>query len=95
MILAPLLDRLRHRAQGELFLLGLPHATLGQVLTAVVTRREDLGPVRAWAREHLTGGDRPRCWLWVPRPPLTASGKVDLRALALDLAGPTDGPDAP
>ncbi|AWY96491.1 AMP-binding protein [Propionibacterium freudenreichii] len=94
-ILAPLLDRLRHRAQGELFLLGLPHATLGQVLTAVVTRREDLGPVRAWAREHLTGGDRPRCWLWVPRPPLTASGKVDLRALALDLAGPTDGPDAP
>lgn len=94
-ILAPLLDRLRHRAQGELFLLGLPHAALGQVLTAVVTRRDDLGPVRAWAREHLAGADRPRRWLWVPRPPLTASGKVDLRALALDLAGPADRPDAP
>lgn len=94
-LLAPLLDRLRHRAQGELFLLGLPHAALGQVLTAVVTRRDDLGPVRAWAREHLTGADRPRRWQWVAHPPLTLSGKVDLRALALELAGPTDRPDSP
>ncbi|MDK9671096.1 AMP-binding protein [Propionibacterium freudenreichii] len=94
-LLAPLLERLRHRAQGELFLLGLPHAALGQVLTAVVTRRDDLGPVRAWAREHLTGADRPRRWQWVAHPPLTLSGKVDLRALALELGGPTDRPDSP
>lgn len=85
-LLAPLQERLQAEARGEVFLLGCPHPSIGQVLTAVVTDGVDLPVLRSWARRHLDGADRPRRWECVPAPPLTPSGKVDLRALRAALS---------
>lgn len=84
--IAPVLGVLRRMAHGEVYLMGCPDARVGQVLTAVVTERSDLDLLRAWARRELSGAQRPRRWEWVARPPLTAAGKVDLRALTAALA---------
>lgn len=87
--LAPLLARMRPVVtHGELYLLGCPDAHVGQVLTAVVTDQDDLDPLRAWAKQELSGALRPRHWAWVPKPPLTPAGKVDIRALTEQLSEP-------
>ena len=68
-------------AVGEVVVLGLPHAELGSVLAAVLTRSEDLEAVRERARSSLTATARPRVWLACTDLPLTGPGKVDRDAL--------------
>lgn len=80
--LAPLTARMRGVVAGDVYLVGCPDPRVGQVLTAVVTNRQDLDTLRRWARRELSGASRPRRWVCVPHPPLTPAGKVDLRALA-------------
>lgn len=68
-------------ADGEVVVLGVPHADLGSVLAAVLTDPGDVAAVRERAREVLTTAARPRLWLACPEPPVTAAGKVDRDAL--------------
>ena len=68
-------------ALGEVVVLGVPHAGLGSVLAAVLTRTEDLEAVRERAGSALTATARPRLWLACPDLPLTGPGKVDRAAL--------------
>lgn len=84
--LAPLQARLAAHVDGELVLLGVPHPVLGQVLAAVVTSPEDLDGVRDWARRNLSGPQRPRLWRAMAPLPRTPAGKVDVKALADELA---------
>jgi acyl-CoA synthetase (AMP-forming)/AMP-acid ligase II len=77
---------LRSAATGEVLVVGLPHDDLGAVLAVVLTERDDLDAVRARART-LSGAERPRLWLHLADPPLTASGKVDRTALVSRLSG--------
>jgi acyl-CoA synthetase (AMP-forming)/AMP-acid ligase II len=72
---------LRASASGELVVTGVPHATLGEVVTVVLTRADDLEPVRSAARDRLAGGRRPRLWFHVSTLPLTSAGKLDRQAL--------------
>jgi long-chain acyl-CoA synthetase len=77
---------LRPAAAGEVVVLGVPHPTLGAVLTVVLTRLEDHGPTRAVARERLDGAHRPRLWFHVDALPVTSAGKVDRVALVSHLS---------
>jgi len=79
--LAPVEAVLRGQARGEVHLVGVPHATLGQVLGCVVTDVADMALLRLWAREQLTPAERPRRWAIVAELPLTPAGKVDEAAL--------------
>ncbi|HET6561187.1 MAG TPA: o-succinylbenzoate--CoA ligase [Marmoricola sp.] len=78
---------LRAAVDGELVVVGVPHAELGQVVAAVVTDAADLDRGRREARA-LVATHRPRRWVHVPLLPLTAAGKVDRAALAASLAEP-------
>ncbi|WP_300080366.1 o-succinylbenzoate--CoA ligase [Propioniciclava sp.] len=80
--LAPVAAALSAHTTAPVRLVGVPHAALGHVLTAVVATSDDLAAARRWARAHLAGAERPRRWLVHPRPPTTPAGKVDPVALA-------------
>ena len=76
---------LREAARGDVVVLGVPHAELGSVLTAVLTDETDRDRLSRLARADLDPAARPRVWLHVPRLPSNAAGKVDreeLRRLA-------------
>ena len=77
---------LRPVAHGEVVVLGVPHADLGQVVSAVLTDRSDLSALRA---VPLPPAHRPRLWYAVPVLPRTAAGKVDRAALAELVRGGT------
>ena len=79
---------LRHVTVGSLVVLGVPHATLGQVVSAVLTEPGDLVAVRGAAQERLAAPQRPRRWFHVPRVPLNDVGKVDREALLSEITGP-------
>ena len=81
---------LRPGARGEVVVVGAPHDRLGAVLSVVLTDVSDLEPVRARARTHLAGAERPRSWFHRSHLPLTEAGKVDRVRLAA-LAGAVDG----
>ena len=70
---------LRPVARGEVVVLGVPHADLGQVVAAVLTDPADLGKCRTVA---MPSSHRPRLWYAVPSLPRTAAGKLDRAALA-------------
>lgn len=73
---------LRTAAGGALWVVGIPHADLGQVLTAVLSDAADLEVVRAYARRMLPATHRPRRWFQLDCPvPTTAAGKVDPETL--------------
>lgn len=73
---------LRAAANGEVWVLGIWHAQLGQVLTAVLSDAADHDAVRAHARRKLPATHRPRRWFLLECPvPTTAAGKVDPEAL--------------
>ena len=78
---------------------GVPHAGLGQVLTAAVELADgtELATVRRTAREVLTGPALPRRWQVVQSLPRTPNGKIARGAIAERLAagGPADGRDSP
>ena len=73
--------QLATRATGDIYLVGVPDESLGQILTCVVTDAADIAPLRAWARSHLEGAHRPRLWTHVADVPLTTAAKVDHTAL--------------
>jgi long-chain acyl-CoA synthetase len=75
-------------AGGDVVVVGLPHATLGEVVAAVLTDDADLRPLRRVARTSLSPGQRPRVWFHCPRLPLTSAGKVDRAALRAMLVSP-------
>jgi acyl-coenzyme A synthetase/AMP-(fatty) acid ligase len=72
-------------AAGSLAVCGVPHAALGSVLAAVLTRASDRERLEQHARASLPPSYRPRLWRVVPELPLTAAGKVDRQALAATL----------
>ena len=69
---------LRPAATGELVVLGVPHAELGQVVAAVLTSPEDVPRCR---EVSLAPSHRPRVWYAAEAVPRTAAGKVDRAAL--------------
>lgn len=85
--LAPLTDRLRAAAGGEVYLVGIPHPVVGQVLGCAVTRPDDVERLRAWSQRNLGPAERPRAWAVIEQPPLTAAGKIDTSTLAALIRG--------
>lgn len=80
--LAPLAERLREVAIGEIHVVGIPHPVVGQVLGCAVSRRDDIERLRSWSHSHLAPAERPREWSVIAHTPLTAAGKLDMAALA-------------
>ena len=72
---------LRPVVSGDVAVTGLPHATLGQVVAAVLTDRADVATARAAAEDQLAPAQRPRRWFWRADLPTTAAGKLDRDAL--------------
>jgi acyl-CoA synthetase (AMP-forming)/AMP-acid ligase II len=72
---------LRPTANGDIAVVGVPHASLGAVLAVALTERADLDPLRGSARERLSGPLLPRLWFYVSALPRTGAGKVDRAAL--------------
>lgn len=79
---------LRPVVTGDLVVLGVPHAKLGQVVAAVLTDASSLPAARAEARRVLSASHRPRRWFHVADLPLTTAHKVDRVALSRLLASP-------
>lgn len=77
---------LRRAVGGEVVVVGVPHAGLGQVVGAVLTDRSALARARQAARTELAAAQRPRLWFHLSRLPVTAAGKLDRRAV-LELIG--------
>lgn len=75
---------------------GVPHARLGQVVTAIIepVPGADLSGVRAAARALLRDQSRPRRWLITDRLPRTPGGKIArdqvARAATQQAAGPLE-----
>lgn len=65
----------------ECAVLGVPHATWGEVgLAAIALRADaevDAGNFEAWLRQHVAGYKRPRELLFLPALPKTAAGKFN------------------
>ena len=67
---------------AEIVVVGVPHARLGQLVTALATDPAALAAARAAAPAELTSAQRPRLWFSLPRWPVTAAGKLDRAAIA-------------
>lgn len=76
---------LRAGLAGEIAVLGLEHATVGQILVAVLSDPGDRALARASARA-LRPAERPRRWFVLPSWPTTEAGKLDRGALLAALA---------
>ena len=76
-VLADVEAALRPYAQGEVVVVGRPHAELGAVLVAWCTHPDDVEALPAIARRELPASHRPRRWEQVEALPLTAAGKLD------------------
>ena len=72
---------LRGGVRGDLAVVGTPHAELGQVVCAVLTREADLPTAATAARTGLEGAQRPRRWFHLADLPTTPAGKLDRTAL--------------
>lgn len=68
---------LRLCARGDVYLLGVPHIGLGEVLVAALTEPSDLDELRAFSRTELRPAHRPRRWYRLDQVPLTSAGKLD------------------
>lgn len=80
--------------------IGVPHPTLGQVVTAVIepVGGADLSGLRAGARAVLRDQSLPRRWFLADRLPRTPSGKVARHPVSLAAAASAAGrrpPDGP
>jgi acyl-coenzyme A synthetase/AMP-(fatty) acid ligase len=65
---------------------GVPDASWGEVLAAVVPGDADVSMLRERARSALSSAQRPRLWFRMETLPSTAAGKTDRRALAALIA---------
>lgn len=79
---------LEHPQIAECAVLGLPDATWGEVVAAVVVPRDDApldeSALRTWCEKQMSTYKQPRRFLFVPALPRNAMGKVvkpDVRAL--------------
>ena len=74
---------LDHPAVGEVAVVGVPDADLGEVPAAVVVRTApvDADALTTWVRERLSAYKTPRRWQFVDALPRNAMGKVLKRAL--------------
>jgi acyl-CoA synthetase (AMP-forming)/AMP-acid ligase II len=79
---------LREGLRGSIVVVGVPHATLGQVVAAALTDADDVHAAHRLAEQTLSPAQRPRRWFHVPALPLTGSGKVDRSALVHRLGEP-------
>ncbi|PRY51327.1 acyl-CoA synthetase (AMP-forming)/AMP-acid ligase II [Geodermatophilus tzadiensis] len=86
---------LRRATGGDVVVVGVPHARLGAVVTAVLADPALLPAARAAARAGLGPAERPHRWLHAPAFPLTPGGKVDRAALAALAASGALAPAAP
>lgn len=77
---------LRPATSGELVVLGLDHAQLGQIVAAAVTHHDDVPRLQELSRRALTAAQQPRRWVHLTSLPLTAGGKIDRAAVALEVA---------
>jgi O-succinylbenzoic acid--CoA ligase len=80
---------LRHRAVGEVAVIGRPDAEWGQRVVAVVVAKDPTAPptldeLRDWAKRSLPAYAAPTRLDVVPRLPRTASGKVRRTELGED-----------
>lgn len=73
--------------EGAVVVVGVPHETVGEVVAAVLTDREDLAAAHESARSRLAPAQRPRLWFHVPDLPWTAAGKTDRDALVQQVTG--------
>lgn len=87
-LVADVEEALRTSARGAVVVVGVPHATMGQVVSAVLTDRDDLQAVHAASLELSVPAQRPRWWFHVPVLPLTGAGKVDRAALVDQVSAP-------
>lgn len=71
--------------RGAVAVVGVPHASLGGVVAAVLTDPSDLPAAHAAAR-GLEAAQRPRLWFHRDALPLSAAGKTDRAALAREAA---------
>ncbi|NJP90936.1 AMP-binding protein [Nonomuraea sp. FMUSA5-5] len=76
---------------ADIVVVGLPHPSLGAVVTAVVEAQETSAPRRALleatARGGLDAAQRPRRWFVVPSLPRNPTGKPARALVAARLAG--------
>jgi long-chain acyl-CoA synthetase len=72
---------LGHELGAEVYVVGVPHPDLGEVLCGVVTRPRDTAELRASAARVLPDAQRPRRWYATDDLPLTVAGKLDRAAL--------------
>jgi long-chain acyl-CoA synthetase len=74
---------------SEVAVVGVPHATLGEILTAVIEPLPGahLSGIRGAARAMLAGPSLPRRWLVADRLPRTPSGKIARQAVTRAAAG--------
>jgi acyl-CoA synthetase (AMP-forming)/AMP-acid ligase II len=80
-LLADVEAALRPVVRGDVAVLGLPHASLGGVVAAVLTDPDDLASAHG-AAQALSAEQRPRLWFHRDRLPVGESGKTDRAALA-------------
>ncbi len=70
-----------HPAVIECAVLGVPHATWGEVGLAALALREDsvldADTLTAWLKSQLAGYKRPRAFLFLPALPKTGAGKFN------------------
>jgi acyl-CoA synthetase (AMP-forming)/AMP-acid ligase II len=75
----------RHEAVLEAAVIGIPHATWGEEVVAVITRRQghqfDAAALIEFCRGQIAGYKRPRAVAFVDELPKNASGKVLKRQL--------------
>lgn len=61
----------------DLVVVGLPDPVWGHRLVAVYSGKIDEASLEDWCQTRLTGPERPRGWLRLPRLPVLDSGKYD------------------
>ncbi|WP_426246935.1 AMP-binding enzyme [Nocardioides sp. LHG3406-4] len=81
---------LRLEASGDVAVVGVPHADLGQVVAAVVTHPDDVAHLQEVSRRVLAPQQQPRRWLHLRSLPLTGNGKVDKAAIVRAVAKGVD-----
>lgn len=86
-LVADIEHALRPHTSGDLVVVGLPHAELGELVVAVVTQTADVPGLRAASRRSLAAAQRPRRWLQLDSLPLTEHGKVDRQAVVAAVSG--------
>ncbi|MBL6457951.1 AMP-binding protein [Belnapia sp. T6] len=73
----------QHPAVGEVAVVGVPHAEMGEQVHAVIVPRAEVAPAEldAWCRDRLSGVKRPRSYEFAEELPRSEAGKLLRRIL--------------